>query len=39
LGLPLDWAFKPVLVGAMLLTLFAVLWSRGEGLLLRGAAS
>ena len=36
LGLPLDWALKPVLVGAVLLALFAKLWSRGEGLLLRG---
>src|SRR5262249_15056371 len=35
LGLPLIWAVKPVLVGAMLLALFASLWSRGEGLLLR----
>jgi CBS-domain-containing membrane protein len=36
LGLPLHWAFKPVLIGAILLALFAALWSRGEGLLLRG---
>jgi CBS-domain-containing membrane protein len=38
LGLPLDWAFKPVLIGAILLALFAVLWSRGERLLLRDEA-
>jgi CBS-domain-containing membrane protein len=35
LGLPLDWALKPVFVGALMLALFASLWSRGEGLLLR----
>lgn len=35
LGLPLGWALKPVLIGAVLLALFARLWSRGEGLLRR----
>jgi len=38
LGLPLGWTVKPVLIGAVLLALFAKLWSRGERLLLRGPA-
>ena len=36
LGLPLGWALQPMLVGAVLLALFAGLWSRGEDWLLRG---
>jgi CBS-domain-containing membrane protein len=35
LGLPLVWALRPVLIGAVLLALFARLWSRGERLLPR----
>jgi hypothetical protein len=35
LGLPARWVLSPVLVGAVLLAVFARLWAKGEGRLRR----